>query len=76
MEIELYVHFFQVSGGWRHSMALTSTGQLFGWGWNKVGTWRFLLFSLKNETLMNTIHRIEVYGFLNNALETILVCVR
>ncbi|XP_004503906.1 ultraviolet-B receptor UVR8-like isoform X2 [Cicer arietinum] len=27
----------QVSGGWRHSMALTSTGQLFGWGWNKFG---------------------------------------
>lgn len=27
----------QVSGGWRHSMALTSNGQLFGWGWNKFG---------------------------------------
>ncbi|CAI8619167.1 unnamed protein product [Vicia faba] len=27
----------QVSGGWRHSMALTSSGQLFGWGWNKFG---------------------------------------
>jgi alpha-tubulin suppressor-like RCC1 family protein len=49
MEIKLYVHFFsssfQVSGGWRHSMALTSNGQLFGWGWNKVGTLQFLLFS-------------------------------
>jgi hypothetical protein len=41
MEIKLYVHFFsssfQVSGGWRHSMALMSNGQLFGWGWNKFG---------------------------------------
>ncbi|KAK7247605.1 hypothetical protein RIF29_42491 [Crotalaria pallida] len=27
----------QVSGGWRHSMALTSNGLLFGWGWNKFG---------------------------------------
>ncbi|XP_061346881.1 ultraviolet-B receptor UVR8-like [Gastrolobium bilobum] len=27
----------QVSGGWRHSMALTSSGLLFGWGWNKFG---------------------------------------
>ncbi|KAL5145968.1 Ultraviolet-B receptor UVR8 [Glycine soja] len=27
----------QVSGGWRHSMALTSTGLLYGWGWNKFG---------------------------------------
>ncbi|RDX74543.1 Ultraviolet-B receptor UVR8, partial [Mucuna pruriens] len=27
----------QVSGGWRHSMALTSSGQLLGWGWNKFG---------------------------------------
>ncbi|XP_057419618.1 ultraviolet-B receptor UVR8 isoform X2 [Lotus japonicus] len=27
----------QVSGGWRHSMALTSCGQLYGWGWNKFG---------------------------------------
>ncbi|KVH87984.1 Regulator of chromosome condensation 1/beta-lactamase-inhibitor protein II [Cynara cardunculus var. scolymus] len=27
----------QISGGWRHTMALTSDGKLFGWGWNKVG---------------------------------------
>ncbi|MED6193076.1 Ultraviolet-B receptor uvr8 [Stylosanthes scabra] len=27
----------QVSGGWRHSMALTTSGILFGWGWNKFG---------------------------------------
>ncbi|KAL1326783.1 hypothetical protein AAHE18_13G253000 [Arachis hypogaea] len=27
----------QVSGGWRHTMALTSNGLLFGWGWNKFG---------------------------------------
>ncbi|CAL0319733.1 unnamed protein product [Lupinus luteus] len=27
----------QVSGGWRHSMALTSSGILYGWGWNKFG---------------------------------------
>ncbi|XP_020204702.1 ultraviolet-B receptor UVR8 isoform X1 [Cajanus cajan] len=27
----------QVSGGWRHSMVLTSSGQLLGWGWNKFG---------------------------------------
>ncbi|MBA0875973.1 hypothetical protein Goshw_007989 [Gossypium schwendimanii] len=25
----------QISGGWRHTMALTSDGQLYGWGWNK-----------------------------------------
>ncbi|KAB5514141.1 hypothetical protein DKX38_028047 [Salix brachista] len=24
-----------ISGGWRHTMALTSDGNLFGWGWNK-----------------------------------------
>ncbi|KAF5480549.1 hypothetical protein F2P56_001289 [Juglans regia] len=27
----------QVSGGWRHSMALASDGKLYGWGWNKFG---------------------------------------
>lgn len=27
----------QISGGWRHTMALTSDGKLYGWGWNKVG---------------------------------------
>ncbi|KAL2342893.1 hypothetical protein Fmac_004178 [Flemingia macrophylla] len=27
----------QVSGGWRHSMVLTSSGELLGWGWNKFG---------------------------------------
>ncbi|XP_028771495.1 ultraviolet-B receptor UVR8-like [Neltuma alba] len=27
----------QISGGWRHSMAITSGGQLYGWGWNKFG---------------------------------------
>ncbi|XP_020588013.1 ultraviolet-B receptor UVR8 [Phalaenopsis equestris] len=27
----------QVSGGWRHTMALTSDGRLYGWGWNKFG---------------------------------------
>lgn len=26
----------QISGGWRHTMAVTSEGQLYGWGWNKV----------------------------------------
>lgn len=26
----------QISGGWRHTMALTSNGKLYGWGWNKV----------------------------------------
>jgi alpha-tubulin suppressor-like RCC1 family protein len=25
-----------ISGGWRHTMALDSEGQLYGWGWNKV----------------------------------------
>ncbi|URD93409.1 Regulator of chromosome condensation (RCC1) repeat [Musa troglodytarum] len=25
----------QISGGWRHTMALTSDGRLYGWGWNK-----------------------------------------
>ncbi|RWR92760.1 Regulator of chromosome condensation [Cinnamomum micranthum f. kanehirae] len=27
----------QISGGWRHTMALTSDGSLYGWGWNKFG---------------------------------------
>ncbi|KAE8673942.1 Ultraviolet-B receptor UVR8 [Hibiscus syriacus] len=27
----------QISGGWRHTMALTSGGKLYGWGWNKFG---------------------------------------
>ncbi|KAK1393048.1 Ultraviolet-B receptor UVR8 [Heracleum sosnowskyi] len=27
----------QISGGWRHTMALTSNGKLYGWGWNKFG---------------------------------------
>ncbi|KAJ3701767.1 hypothetical protein LUZ61_005472 [Rhynchospora tenuis] len=27
----------QISGGWRHTMALTSNGILYGWGWNKFG---------------------------------------
>ena len=26
----------QVSGGWRHSMAVDSEGGLWAWGWNKV----------------------------------------
>ncbi|XP_058089878.1 ultraviolet-B receptor UVR8 isoform X2 [Magnolia sinica] len=25
----------QISGGWRHTMAITSDGKLYGWGWNK-----------------------------------------
>lgn len=27
----------ETSGGWRHTMALTSDGILYGWGWNKFG---------------------------------------
>ncbi|XP_010025746.2 ultraviolet-B receptor UVR8 isoform X1 [Eucalyptus grandis] len=27
----------QISGGWRHTMALTHDGKLYGWGWNKFG---------------------------------------
>ncbi|KAL0378192.1 UNVERIFIED_CONTAM: Ultraviolet-B receptor UVR8, partial [Sesamum radiatum] len=27
----------QISGGWRHTMAVTDDGKLFGWGWNKFG---------------------------------------
>lgn len=27
----------QISGGWRHTMALTDDGKLYGWGWNKFG---------------------------------------
>ncbi|NP_001288968.1 ultraviolet-B receptor UVR8 [Brassica rapa] len=29
--------FSQISGGWRHTMPLTSDGKLYGWGWNKFG---------------------------------------
>ncbi|BBH02500.1 hypothetical protein Prudu_013083 [Prunus dulcis] len=28
---------YQTAGGWRHTMALTSDGKLYGWGWNKFG---------------------------------------
>lgn len=34
--LDLLLLFFQISGGWRHTMALTSDGKLYGWGWNKV----------------------------------------
>lgn len=27
----------EISGGWRHTMAITSDGKLYGWGWNKFG---------------------------------------
>ncbi|KAG9131684.1 hypothetical protein Leryth_009413 [Lithospermum erythrorhizon] len=27
----------QISGGWRHTMALRNDGNLYGWGWNKFG---------------------------------------
>ncbi|KAL0343235.1 UNVERIFIED_CONTAM: Ultraviolet-B receptor UVR8 [Sesamum angustifolium] len=27
----------QISGGWRHTMAVTADGVLYGWGWNKFG---------------------------------------
>ncbi|XP_075493965.1 ultraviolet-B receptor UVR8-like [Primulina tabacum] len=27
----------QISGGWRHTMALATDGKLYGWGWNKFG---------------------------------------
>eukprot|EP00252_Welwitschia_mirabilis_P003499 TRINITY_DN13557_c0_g1_i1.p1 TRINITY_DN13557_c0_g1~~TRINITY_DN13557_c0_g1_i1.p1 ORF type:complete len:436 (+),score=82.89 TRINITY_DN13557_c0_g1_i1:975-2282(+) len=27
----------QISGGWRHTMALDAEGNLYGWGWNKFG---------------------------------------
>lgn len=42
--------FLQVSGGWRHSMALTSTGLLYGWGWNKVCS--KLIYSLVHVTVL------------------------
>lgn len=30
-------HISQISGGWRHTMAVASDGKLYGWGWNKFG---------------------------------------
>ncbi|KAH6791329.1 Regulator of chromosome condensation family protein [Perilla frutescens var. frutescens] len=30
-------HISQISGGWRHTMAVTTDGKLYGWGWNKFG---------------------------------------
>lgn len=30
-------HIAQISGGWRHTMALDDQGKLYGWGWNKFG---------------------------------------
>ncbi|KZV19031.1 hypothetical protein F511_08459, partial [Dorcoceras hygrometricum] len=26
----------RISGGWRHTMAVTADGKLYGWGWNKI----------------------------------------
>ncbi|KAF8404057.1 hypothetical protein HHK36_008934 [Tetracentron sinense] len=37
----------QISGGWRHTMALTSDGKLYGWGWNKVETPHFPISILR-----------------------------
>ncbi|KAF9609779.1 hypothetical protein IFM89_018227 [Coptis chinensis] len=38
-QLEALRHDFisEVSGGWRHTMAVTSDGKLYGWGWNKFG---------------------------------------
>lgn len=38
-QLEALRHEFvsQISGGWRHTMAVTSDGKLYGWGWNKFG---------------------------------------
>ncbi|XP_058105097.1 uncharacterized protein LOC131248708 [Magnolia sinica] len=33
--IEDWKRKMQISGGWRHTMAITSDGKLYGWGWNK-----------------------------------------
>ena len=35
-------HITLISGGWRHTMAADDTGQLLGWGWNRVRTPRGL----------------------------------
>ncbi|KAB5514149.1 hypothetical protein DKX38_028055 [Salix brachista] len=42
---------FQISGGWRHTMALTSDGNLYGWGWNKQD----ILDSLDRFELVTTL---------------------
>ena len=31
------VHIHQIAGGWRHTVAASKAGQLYGWGWNRVG---------------------------------------
>lgn len=35
-KVHFFLHLIQISGGWRHTMAMSSTGKLYGWGWNKV----------------------------------------
>ncbi|KAG8071013.1 hypothetical protein GUJ93_ZPchr0006g45541 [Zizania palustris] len=37
LEALKHVAISQISGGWRHTMALAADGKLYGWGWNKFG---------------------------------------
>ncbi|CAI9780505.1 unnamed protein product [Fraxinus pennsylvanica] len=37
VESNLFLSDYEISGGWRHTMALTTEGKLYGWGWNKFG---------------------------------------
>ncbi|GMH11387.1 hypothetical protein Nepgr_013228 [Nepenthes gracilis] len=69
-------HFIsQISGGWRHSMAVTSDGKLYGWGWNKYlvvlggffaissdTAWRWCLVSLLADTGGNSWWRWCWFG--------------
>ena len=43
-----------ISGGWRHTMAADDTGQLYGWGWNRVSTMLEL----------SQMHHSHIYGDL------------
>ncbi|KAF9663622.1 hypothetical protein SADUNF_Sadunf17G0070600 [Salix dunnii] len=47
-----------ISGGWGHTMALTSDGNLYGWGWNKKVVqiscgWRHTLVVTKRQTVFS-----------------------
>ncbi|MBA0739277.1 hypothetical protein Gogos_012563 [Gossypium gossypioides] len=48
-----------ISGGWRHTMALTSDGKLYGWGWNKV----------ENENKLSLVYIFEIHSPILNSGE-------
>uniref|UniRef100_A0A6N2MBV8 Aminotransferase class I/classII large domain-containing protein n=1 Tax=Salix viminalis TaxID=40686 RepID=A0A6N2MBV8_SALVM len=48
-----------ISGGWRHTMALTSDGNLYGWGWNKWKQAKCKLVRVDMYNHRNFLHAYE-----------------